>query len=185
MHILDKITSNFKNNKSLYIGEKITISEHMIQSAMLAEKDNQSKEVILACLFHDIGHLLQIENDSGNMSKYGVKNHEKITKKFLLDNNIPEPIPSLAENHVKAKKYKTFKNPNYFNKLSNASKQTLIFQGGPMTEQEAIEFERDELFSESLRLREYDDEAKEIGVELRGLGYYKEMLRNYLNEREI
>ena len=54
-----------------------------------------------------------------------------------------------------------------------------------MTEQEAIEFERDELFSESLRLREYDDEAKEIGVELRELGYYKEMLRNYLNEREI
>ena len=96
--------------------------------------------LILACLFHDIGHLLQIENDSENMSKYGVRNHEKITKKFLLDNNIPEPIPSLAENHVKAKKYKTFKNPNYFNKLSNASKQTLIFQGGPMTEQEAIEF---------------------------------------------
>ena len=38
MQILDKIISNFKNNKTLYIGEKITISDHMIQSAMLAEK---------------------------------------------------------------------------------------------------------------------------------------------------
>ncbi len=174
-----------KYGQSDYIGEDVSQISHMIQAAMLAEKNNEPTHLILACLFHDIGHLLQIENDSENMSKYGVKNHEKITKKFLLDNNIPEPIPSLAENHVKAKKYKTFKNPNYFNKLSNASKQTLIFQGGPMTKQEAMEFERDELFSESLRLREYDDEAKESGVELKELGYYKEMLRNYLNEREI
>ena len=38
MHIIDKIISNFRNNKSLYIGERLTMSDHMIQSAMLAEK---------------------------------------------------------------------------------------------------------------------------------------------------
>ena len=97
-----------KYGQSDYIGEDVSQISHMIQTAMLAENNNEPIHLILACLFHDIGHLLQIENDSGNMSKYGVKNHEKITKKFLLDNNIPEPIPSLAENHVKAKKYKTF-----------------------------------------------------------------------------
>ena len=32
MDIIEKIISNFKNNKSLYIGEKVTIAEHMIQS---------------------------------------------------------------------------------------------------------------------------------------------------------
>ena len=37
MNIIDKIISNFINNKSLYIGEKVTISEHMIQTAMIAE----------------------------------------------------------------------------------------------------------------------------------------------------
>ena len=36
--IIEKIISNYKTNKSLYIGEKITIAEHMIQSSMLAEK---------------------------------------------------------------------------------------------------------------------------------------------------
>ena len=40
MSIVDKITSNFLNNKTLYIGEKVTMSEHMIQTAMLAEKTN-------------------------------------------------------------------------------------------------------------------------------------------------
>ena len=38
MVIIEKIITNFKNNKSLYIGEKITIADHMIQSAMVAEK---------------------------------------------------------------------------------------------------------------------------------------------------
>ena len=38
MQVIDKIISNFTNNKSLYIGEKVTMSEHMIQTAMLAEK---------------------------------------------------------------------------------------------------------------------------------------------------
>ena len=38
MQVVDKIISNFVNNKSLYIGEKITMTEHMIQTAMLAEK---------------------------------------------------------------------------------------------------------------------------------------------------
>ena len=45
MHILDKIISNFKNNKSLYIGEKITMAEHMIQSAMLAEKAKSNNDI--------------------------------------------------------------------------------------------------------------------------------------------
>ena len=38
MQVIDKIIANFTSNKSLYIGEKVTMSEHMIQTAMLAEK---------------------------------------------------------------------------------------------------------------------------------------------------
>jgi len=40
MNIIDQIISSYLNNKSLYIGEKVTITEHMIQTAMLAEKNN-------------------------------------------------------------------------------------------------------------------------------------------------
>ena len=48
MDIIEKIISNFKNNKSLYIGEKVTIAEHMIQSAMMAEKSKCKKNFISA-----------------------------------------------------------------------------------------------------------------------------------------
>jgi len=53
MNIIDKIISNFINNKTLYIGEKVTISEHMIQSAMIAEKAKSPSILKCSCLPHD------------------------------------------------------------------------------------------------------------------------------------
>ena len=61
MQIIDKIISNFTNNKSLYIGEKVTMSEHMIQTAMLAEKAKCNDDLICSCLLHDYGHFI-LEN---------------------------------------------------------------------------------------------------------------------------
>ena len=59
--IIEKIINNYKTNKSLYIGEKVTMTEHMIQSAMLAEKSKCNDNLICSCLLHDYGHFL-IEN---------------------------------------------------------------------------------------------------------------------------
>ena len=61
MQIVDKIISNFTKNKSLYIGEKVTMSEHMIQTAMLAEKAKCDDNLICSSLLHDYGHFI-LEN---------------------------------------------------------------------------------------------------------------------------
>ena len=53
MNIVSQIISSYSNNKSLYLGEKVTITEHMIQTAMLAEKANCSSNLICASLLHD------------------------------------------------------------------------------------------------------------------------------------
>ena len=58
MNVIYKIISNFINNKTLYIGEKITMSEHMLQSAMIAEKAKSSSSLVCASLLHDYGHFL-------------------------------------------------------------------------------------------------------------------------------
>lgn len=166
-----------------YIGESVTQTEHMIQAAMLAENDKQDDYIILAALFHDIGHLIQFESEVSleTMGNYGVKNHEKIGKKFLEDNNVPYPIPQLVENHVKVKRYLTFKNAEYINVLSNASKETLKRQGGPFNLEQANDFESDPLFEKSLLIRNYDDKAKENDIELKSLEYYKNKLINIIN----
>jgi putative nucleotidyltransferase with HDIG domain len=165
-----------------YIGEEVSQIEHMTQSAMLAENDNQSVEVILACFFHDIGHLIEFNETMGN---YGTKNHEKIGANFLRKHGFKYPIPELVENHVKAKRYLTYKNKDYYKNLSHASQETLIHQGGKMSDKEAKEFESDTLFKLSLKMREYDEKAKVKNKKIKSLEFYKNLSKDYLKSLPI
>ena len=79
---------------------------------------------------------------------------------ILRNLNIQYPIPKLVENHVKVKKYMVYKYPNYYNNLSEASKQTLEYQGGKMSKEEVKQFENDPVFRDSIKLRQFDDESK-------------------------
>ena len=63
MNIIDQITSNFLINKSLYLGKKVTMSEHMIQTAMIEEKKNSSSDLICSSLLHDYGHYILEKTD--------------------------------------------------------------------------------------------------------------------------
>ena len=165
-----------------YIGEPVTQVEHMVQGAMFAEKDNRKPEIVLAMLFHDIGHLLEFEvkDENEKMGNLGVMHHESKGRYFLEAIGIPYPIPNLVENHVKVKRYLVGKNPEYYEKLSDASKQTLTYQGGPMNPEEIKNFELDPIFSESLLVREYDEISKVPNMKIRTLDYYRGYLTSYL-----
>ena len=82
MNIVDKIVKNFNTNKNLYIGEKVTISEHMIQTAMLAEENNCSKSLICASLLHDYGHFI-VDDPDLFVSKSQDAKHEDLGFNFL------------------------------------------------------------------------------------------------------
>ncbi len=70
----------------------------------------------------------------------------------------------LVEYHVQAKRYLTLKEPGYYERLSEASRCTLEYQGGVMTPAEAETFEQDPLCEVSLRMRQWDELAKEMRV---------------------
>jgi phosphonate degradation associated HDIG domain protein len=158
-----------------YIGEPVSQIEHMCQSAQLAEKEGYGEEVILASFFHDIGHLFALETGLEHMGSFGAIRHEKLGADFLRKMGFSEKVAKLVENHVQAKRYLTFRYPEYYEKLSLASKETLEYQGGPMTQEEALDFENDELFALSLKMRTWDELAKEMHVPLPNLQNYKEM----------
>ena len=82
VNIIDQIVFSFTNNKSLYIGEKVTMSEHMIQSAMLAEKAKCNDDLICACLLHDYGHFLLEDPEELVKNKLDGK-HENIGYQYL------------------------------------------------------------------------------------------------------
>lgn len=163
-----------------YIGEPVSQMEHMAQSAQLAEREGYDDEVILAALFHDIGHLLAQKEELETMGGFGVKRHEQLGADFLREMGFPDRVAKLVENHVQAKRYLTYKYPDYLEKLSEASLETLQYQGGPMDADEAFDFENDPLFELSLQMRTWDEAAKEEDIPLPDLSSYRKMAEQML-----
>jgi len=163
-----------------YIGEPVSQIEHMCQCAQLAEAGGFDEEVVLAAFFHDIGHLLEHVMPAGQMDGYGVMDHEKLGAEYLLQKGFSEKIAKLVASHVSAKRYLTYKYPEYFNQLSEASKRTLEFQGGVMTDDQAAAFESDPLHPLYIQLRRWDEQAKETGKPLPPLEHYKQLMIAHL-----
>lgn len=145
-----------------YIGEPVSQIEHMSQAAELAMAEGFDDEVVLAAFFHDIGHICA--DSAENMGGLGVVSHERLGADYLRRAGFSERMARLVEYHVQAKRYLTLKEPGYYQRLSEASRRTLEYQGGVMTESEAEAFEQDPLYTVSLRMRHWDELAKKVWV---------------------
>jgi phosphonate degradation associated HDIG domain protein len=155
-----------------YIGEPVSQLEHAVQAAQLAERAGESDEVIVAALFHDIGHMIE---SAETMGGYGNADHEGLGAEYLKSLGFSDTVCSLVKGHVQAKRYLTYKHPSYYEKLSEASKQTLEYQGGRMTVDEAAAFEADPIFSLHLKMRAWDEQAKLENEPLPDMVKYKAM----------
>ncbi|ETD38469.1 phosphohydrolase [Pseudomonas chlororaphis subsp. aurantiaca PB-St2] len=155
-----------------YIGEPVSQIEHMSQAAQLAMAEGFDDEVVLAAFFHDIGHIC--EQDAESMGGFGVVSHERLGADYLRRAGFSERLARLVEYHVQAKRYLTFKEPGYYERLSQASRRTLQYQGGVMSAEEARAFEQDPLCAVSLRLRHWDEQAKELWVPVMDLQVLKD-----------
>ena len=177
MNIVDEIINKFKTNNSLYIGEKITISTHMIQTAMLAEKDNSPKSLVCSCLLHDYGHFI-IENPDLLVSKLLDGKHEYLAFKFLNKYFKPDVVEPIKL-HVQAKRYLCRDN-SYFNLLSRASKISLKLQGGIMSDKEAKKFTSLKFHNDAIMLRKYDDVGKVPDLKIKKIDYYRDLINSQL-----
>ncbi|WP_097306589.1 phosphonate degradation HD-domain oxygenase [Pseudomonas chlororaphis] len=155
-----------------YIGEPVSQIEHMSQAAQLAMAEGFDDEVVLAAFFHDIGHIC-VQN-AENMGGFGVVSHERLGADYLRRAGFSERLARLVEYHVQAKRYLTFKEPGYYERLSEASRRTLEYQGGVMSAEEARAFEQDPLCAVSLRMRHWDEQAKELWVPVMDLQVLKD-----------
>jgi len=154
--------------------------EHMCQAAQLAEEEGYDDEVVLAAFFHDIGHLCEFIMPVELMEGVGVLDHESIGQEYLVNRGFSERIAKLVKSHVEAKRFLTFKFPEYFEKLSDASKLTLQHQGGRMNAEEAEAFEADPMFDIYIKMRTWDDLAKITNKALPDLNRYKQMAISHL-----
>ena len=177
MHIVDIIINYFQTNKELYVGEKITISDHMLQTAMLAEKGRSSKSMICSCLLHDIGHFIIKKPDLLVSNSLDGK-HEEIGFKLLKNYFKPE-VTEPIKLHVQAKRY-LCRNKSYWNILSKASKVSLKLQGGIMSDNEAKKFVSLKFHDVAILLRKYDEEAKKPNIKMKKIEDYRNLINSQL-----
>jgi 2-amino-1-hydroxyethylphosphonate dioxygenase (glycine-forming) len=159
-----EILNLFRKHGHIEYGEQITQNSHAVQASLIARARGCDNELILAAFLHDIGHLVPLEMENAQfetMGTFGMEAHDRWGEMFLREKGFSERIAATVKNHVAAKRYLCFADSDYYDQLSEASKETLRFQGGPMAAEEASAFENDPFFKDSILLRKIDEEAKE------------------------
>lgn len=162
-----------------YIGEPVSQLEHALQCAALAANAKAAPVEVLAALFHDIGHLVAPPG-AAEMDGLGIVEHEHLGARWLAALGVDARVCALVASHVEAKRYLAARKQGYYALLSEASRGTLRFQGGPMSEAEADAFEADPSFAAKLRLRSWDEAAKRADWTVPELDSYAAVLCDHL-----
>lgn len=173
--IIDEILAAFAASGHLDYGEHISMQEHMLQAACLADRKGEDDAVVVATLLHDYGHL--VCNLPNNTFETGIDNyHEEVGAK-ALENWFGDDIVGAVRLHVDAKRYLCTATPAYRDKLSQASITTLEVQGGPMNDAEMEAFREQPGHRLALKVRVYDDLGKDPQMERPELDHYVPKLR--------
>jgi predicted HD phosphohydrolase len=162
-----------------YLGEPVTMAQHMLQGAMLAEQANEDEVVVAAALLHDIGHFTS-EFGSFSMQDTEDKWHEVAGAK-LLEPFFPPLLIDCIRYHVAAKRYLCAVNPDFFNQLSEASVHSLKLQGGKMSEDEIAQFSANDNLEAIVRVRLYDDAGKDPELVTREFEEYTPLLQRVVD----
>jgi phosphonate degradation associated HDIG domain protein len=162
MKVVDSIFELFKERgDAAYLGEAVTQTAHALQSAHAAERAGAPTAQVAAALLHDLGHLLPPEFDSS--APAGDDSHEERAARWLSP-FFPSAVTEPIRLHVAAKRYLVATEPSYAAGLSEASRDSLARQGGPMTAAEQEQFRRGPWAEAALALRRWDEAAKVPGL---------------------
>ncbi|MBV9173360.1 MAG: HD domain-containing protein [Chloroflexi bacterium] len=152
-----------------YLGEPVTLIEHMLQAATIAEAEGAPDELVAAALLHDIGHV-RTTTQSGSEDRHAEGGATWLSACF--PSSVTEPVRL----HVAAKRYLCAVEPEYAAGLSGASTRSLAAQGGAMSRAEVNDFERSPYFSNAVSVRRWDEAAKNPDVQTYPFEHFRPLL---------
>lgn len=162
-----------------YLGEPVTMAEHMLQGAWFAEQDKARDELVAAALLHDVGHFTS-EFGAYSPDDTEDKHHDDAGAEVLAP-FFPPLVTECVRLHVAAKRYLCATDPSYDAKLSTASRHTLALQGGPMKAEEIAEFRSSPFYREAVRVRLWDEAGKVAGMQTRSFRDYAPLLQRVVD----
>lgn len=152
--------------------EAVSQREHALQCAHLAECAGETNELVMACLLHDLGHLLAAEKAGTMEPDMRQDDLHQYTLLPFLRGVLPDAVLEPIRLHVDAKRYLCQAEGGYYASLSTASVHSLAQQGGAFTAVEARAFLHQPFAQDAVRLRRYDDLAKEPARVVPPLDHY-------------
>jgi [1-hydroxy-2-(trimethylamino)ethyl]phosphonate dioxygenase len=152
--------------------------EHALQSAALAESRHLGAALIVAALFHDVGHLRTASDEA--FAARGVDDRHEQVGAAILARMFEPQVTDPVRLHVTAKRYLCTVEGDYFERLSPDSVRSLELQGGRMNPGERAAFEAEPHHLAALALRRIDDDAKVPGLRVPALEHYRPMAERVL-----
>ena len=162
-----------------YLGEPVTMAEHMLQGAHFAQKAGEPEVIIVSALLHDIGHFTS-EFGTFSMDDTEDRLHEEAGAE-VLKAYFPTLVTDCVRYHVAAKRYLCAVKPEYFKRLSDASIHSLNLQGGPMSAEEVTEFKKNPNIKEIVKVRYYDEAGKQADLETQPFSHYAPMVQRIVD----
>ena len=178
---VDALFGYMEEQGQSFYDEVVTQLEHALQCAALAQRNNASPTLITGALLHDLGHIILDEHNADKAFLDIDLNHEEIGAQYLAP-FFSEAVTTPIRLHVPAKRYLCATDAAYHDGLSEASKRSLIVQGGVMSDAEREAFEQIPHFQDALTLRRWDDLAKVKGLDTAKLETYRDIVQQCLKE---
>jgi gamma-butyrobetaine dioxygenase len=176
---VDRIAALFEGAGSQdYLGEDVTMAEHMLQAGTLALDDGAPDALVAAALLHDVGHFAGAV--SGRELMAGTDNNHDATGADWLARWFGPDVCEPVRLHVAAKRYLCAVDPSYRDRLSRASVYTMSVQGGPMDEAEVRAFESSPYAQDAVAVRRWDDQAKDPSSPARAFDEFRPILGRLL-----
>ncbi len=162
-----------------YLGEPVTMAEHMLQGATIAQDNGMAEDVIVGALLHDIGHFT---SEFGTYAPTDTEDrHHEDAGAAVLAPFFPSVITDCVLFHVAAKRYLCATKPEYFKRLSPASVHTLELQGGPMNAEEVAAFEQNPNLEKIIQVRYLDEAGKRDDMATPGFSHFAPMVQRLVD----
>ena len=179
--ITNEIIALFENAEvNRHNSEQRLIASIMIKTAMQAMEKLSILPVVIGALLHDIGHLtIEIPNIQFPAPDETV-DYDTIGSYYLCTKYFSPHVCAIAANQTQAKRYLTACDSIFRNGLSPQSQRTLLFQGGPMSIDEAAAFEKHPFFIDIINVCKWHEVASCKQTTLLPITYFRKIVVDHL-----
>jgi phosphonate degradation associated HDIG domain protein len=158
--LTEEISSIYEGSGARPYGlHHINQRQHALQAAALAEAQGLSSAMVIACLLHDVGHM--VHGLGENPAADGVDDRHEAVGAAWTAARFGPAVSEPVRLHVAAKRYLCAAEPDYAAGLSKDSRISLALQGGAMSAAEQEAFLALPFAREAVALRRIDERAKD------------------------